>query len=185
MIRLMLLIVFCISASISWSQEKSSAPYSKHLIQDINKTFPYNIPLVNLEGDTLLSSEILQNEGRPIAIAFWLTTCPPCRMEMSNIKDHYQEIVSETGVRLLFVSTDFGKNEHKIREIIETNEYPFEVYHDVHREFREVMSGGLNGLPQTFILNSSGEILYHKRKYIPGDEFKLFEAMRKAVHQSN
>ena len=42
------------------------------------------------------------------------------------------------------------------------------------------MPGRLNGLPQVFLLDKNGEIVYHKRKYLPGDEDKLFEAIKEA-----
>lgn len=156
-------------------QEKS------RIAQDINKKFPFDIPLRELNGDVVNSSEILKNNGKPIVLAFWLTTCPPCRAEMKNMKAHYEDWIKETGVRILFISTDFEKNAHKIAQMIEKNQYPYEVYHDFHREFREVLPGGLNGLPQTFIISSKGEILFHKRKYRSGDEFKLYEEMKKSV----
>ena len=41
------------------------------------------------------------------------------------------------------------------------------------------MPGELNGLPQLFVLNKKGEVIYHTRRYMPGDEDKLFEALQK------
>ncbi len=147
----------------------------------IQQEFPYDIPLRNLQGDSLNTAEVLLNGDCPVVLAFWLTTCPPCRIEMKNMAPHYEEWVEETGVRILFISTDFEHNAHKIASFIEDNDYPFEVYHDMHREFRQILPGGLNGLPQTFLIGQDGEILYHKRKYSSGDEFKLYEEMKKSV----
>lgn len=149
---------------------------------EIDPVFPYDIPLKTMAGDTILSSETLDNEGRPIVLAFWLTTCLPCRIEMKNIAPYYEDWIEETGVRIVFISTDFEHNAPKIAKFIEKNNYPFEVYHDMHREFRNMLPGGLNGLPQTFLINDKGDILYHKRKYSSGDEFKLYDAMKASVN---
>lgn len=157
--------------------ENKSRPAS-----EINADFPYDIPLKTLDGDTVLSSEALSNDGRPMVLAFWLTTCLPCRIEMQNIAPFYEDWVEETGVRVAFISTDFEHNAHKIVKFIRDNNYPFEVYHDIHREFRQMLPGGLNGLPQSFVINDGGEILYHKRKYSAGDEFKLYDAMKASVN---
>jgi peroxiredoxin len=40
------------------------------------------------------------------------------------------------------------------------------------------MPGQLNGLPQTFIIDKDGNIVYHKRKYRSGDEDLLFEKVK-------
>jgi thiol-disulfide isomerase/thioredoxin len=144
--------------------------------------FPYDIPLKTLNGDTVLSSEALNNNGRPMVLAFWLTTCLPCRIEMKNIAPYYEDWIEETGVRIAFISTDFEHNAHKIAKFIKEEGYPFEVYHDMHREFRQMLPGGLNGLPQSFLISAEGEILYHKRKYSSGDEFRLYEAMKTSVN---
>ena len=49
---------------------------------------------------------------------------------------------------------------------------------DMNREFRRIMPGELNGLPQTFIIDKNGEIAYHKRKYRAGDEDALFAKIK-------
>lgn len=149
---------------------------------EINPNFPYDIPLKTMAGDTVVSSEALDNEGRPIVLAFWLTTCLPCRIEMQNIAPFYEDWIKETGVRIAFISTDFEHNAQKIVKLITEKNYPFEVYHDMHREFRQMLPGGLNGLPQSFLISADGEILYHKRKYSSGDEFKLYDAMKASVN---
>jgi peroxiredoxin len=48
----------------------------------------------------------------------------------------------------------------------------------MNREFRNIMPGELNGLPQTFVIDADGKIVYHKRKWRPGDEDKIFEAVK-------
>ena len=42
----------------------------------------------------------------------------------------------------------------------------------------KVMPAGLNGLPQVFVFDKDGTIVYHKRKYKPGDEDVLFEKVK-------
>jgi peroxiredoxin len=149
---------------------------------EINQIFPYDIPLKNMQGDSVNSASVLDNKGKPIVISFWLTTCYPCRVEMKNIQKHYHSWIEETGIRIVFISTDFEHNAHKIKPMMEKAGYEYEVYHDIHKEFSQILPGGLNGLPQTFLIDDNGEILYHKRKYSSGDEFKLYEAMKKAAN---
>jgi len=176
-LMLLLLLIFQDVHAQSRMIENKSRPAS-----EINPIFPYDIPLKTLDGDTVLSSEVLDNQDKPIVLAFWLTTCLPCRIEMKNIAPYYKDWIEETGVRIVFISTDFEHNAHKIATFIRDNNYPFEVYHDMHREFRRMLPGGLNGLPQSFLIGADGEIRYHKRKYSSGDEFKLYDAMKASVN---
>ena len=43
------------------------------------------------------------------------------------------------------------------------------------------MPEGLDGLPQTFVLDQNGNIVYHKKKYRMGDENLLFEKVKEIV----
>ncbi len=145
---------------------------------EINNTFPFDISMTNAEKDILNSGKILQSNGKPTVVLFWLTTCYPCRMEMSAIKKVYPNWKEEADFNLVAISTDFKKNYNNFIKRVEKEEWPWETFHDTNREFRLVMPGELNGLPQTFIFDKNGDIAYHKRKYSSGDEIKLFEKVK-------
>lgn len=144
---------------------------------EIRADFPYDISLRNAEGDTLLSNEILEKNGKPTVLMFWLTTCAPCRYELKAISAKYAGWQIEADFNLYAVSMDFPRNFENFQKRVDESQWPFPAYHDTNREFRKIMPGNLNGLPQVFVLNAEGEITYHKRKYMLGDEDKLFKAV--------
>ena len=144
-------------------------------------SYPYDIDLKTADGDVLKSNEVFGNGDKPTVLLFWLTTCFPCKIEMTNIAKVYPEWEKETGVRLIAISTDFEKNYPKFSQMVKDKNWPWEAYNDTNREFRQVMPGGLNGLPQTFLLDKNGNIVYHKRKYRNGDEFILYDEIKKLV----
>ncbi|MFT4664285.1 MAG: cytochrome c biogenesis protein CcmG/thiol:disulfide interchange protein DsbE [Polaribacter sp.] len=144
----------------------------------INKTFPYDIPLKTAAGEVLNSENELKPNGKPTVLLFWLTTCAPCAMEMKAISEKYEGWQKETDFNLVAISTDFSKNYPNFVKRVEDKKWPWKTYNDVHREFRKVMPGGLNGLPQTFLLDKEGKIIFHKRKYRSGDEDKLYEQVK-------
>lgn len=147
----------------------------------IHPDYPYDIELKAAGGDIANSASVLPQNGRPTVLLFWLTTCGPCRMEMAAIKKEYQRWSQELDFNFFAISTDFQKNYPKFVKMVEAQDWPWPTYNDHKREFGQIMPGRLNGLPQTFVLNPNGEIVYHKRKYRPGDEAALFEAMKKAA----
>jgi cytochrome c biogenesis protein CcmG, thiol:disulfide interchange protein DsbE len=160
-------------------------PVSNNVMMDtarpddkIKKTFPYDIPLKNAKGDLLNSAQALHSNGKPTILLFWLTTCAPCAMEMQAISTKYNQWKKETDFNLIAISTDFSKNYPNFVKRVEEKKWPWQTYIDVDREFRKVMPGELNGLPQTFVLDKNGNIVLHKRKYSTGDEDQLFEQVK-------
>ncbi len=152
----------------------TSRPKSK-----VEQQFPYDIDLKTASGEVLNSAEVLKDNDKPLVLLFWLTTCAPCRMELAAISKQYEAWQEEVDFRLVAISTDFAKNYPSFVKRVEEQQWPWEVYNDVNREFRLVMPGSLNGLPQTFILDKEGKVVYHKRKFKSGDEEILFQEIRK------
>ena len=77
------------------------------------------------------------------------------------------------------ISIDFSDRVEQFNTRVKESKWPFPAYFDINREFRSVMPGELNGLPQLFVLDKKGAVVYHTRRYMPGDEDKLFEALEK------
>ena len=114
---------------------------------------------------------------------FWLTTCVPCSYELKAFSAKYENCQKEAGFRLVAISTDFPHNVENFNKRVKDSRWPFEAYHDFNREFAEIMPGGLNGLPQVFLLDADGKIVYHKRKYTSGDEDALLAKVKELPHQ--
>ncbi|MEZ5056638.1 MAG: TlpA disulfide reductase family protein [Saprospiraceae bacterium] len=141
---------------------------------EIKKDYPYDIDFKKADGSVVKSNEVLKTNGKPTVLAFWLTTCVPCRYELAEIEKKYAGWKEKADFNFYAISTDFPKNYEKFVERVNEMNWPWEAYNDVNREFMHVMPGELNGLPQTFILDKDGKIVYHHRKYSFGDEDELF-----------
>lgn len=163
----------------------NSAPRANYYVDtarpsnQIKSTFPYDISLRTAQGDTLNSADVFKKNGKPTVLMFWLTTCGPCRMELNAIKEKYDGWKQQTDFNFYAISADFPKNYPSFVTRVNEEGWHFPAYNDLNREFRYVMPGELNGLPQVFVLDKDGNIAYHTRKYVPGDEDKLFEEIKK------
>ncbi len=144
----------------------------------IDHTFPYNIELQDVNDKLFNTATLFANRKKPLVVLFWLTTCYPCRMELEAIKQKYAAWKKSNNFELIAISTDFAENHQKFIDLVKKEEWPFPAYHDFRKEFRSVMPEGLNGLPQLFIFDKKGNIVYHKRKYIPGDEDMIVEKVK-------
>jgi cytochrome c biogenesis protein CcmG, thiol:disulfide interchange protein DsbE len=146
----------------------------------VKKTFPFDIVLQDTLGKMFSSASVLPTKKKPLVLFFWMTTCGPCRQELEAIKATYGDWKKETDFRMVAISLDFQDYYKNFVERVKKEGWQFEALFDINREFPYVMPyGGLNGLPQVFVLDEKGETTYHHRRYIPGDEKELFEAIKK------
>ncbi len=147
----------------------------------IKKEFPYNIRLIDSADKIFNSANIFKRNTQPLVIVYWLTTCGPCRYELDNFKKKYVAWQTEQPFTLIAISEDFEANRANYIKRVELEKFPFPTFHDFDREFPNVLEGELNGMPQIFIYNKSGEIVFHKRGLLIGDENTLLALVKEAA----
>lgn len=135
------------------------------------------VPSVNLKdinGKTINTSE-LSNDGKPYIINFWATWCAPCKRELSNIAEVYEDWVDETGVKIYAVSIDDSRTSRNVKPYVSTTDWEYEILMDVNSDFKRAM--GVNAPPYTFLVNGEGNIVYQHVGYSPGDEDEIYEKL--------
>lgn len=146
--------------------------------RELEKNYPYDVEMVTAAGDTINSAKVLKTNGKPTVLLFWMTTCVPCQFELDNIHKKYAAWQKEADFNLYAISEELPKYASKFAPHVKRKKWQFEAYYDFNRVFRHIMPEGLNGLPQTFILDKNGKIIYHKKKYRMGDEDLLFAEIK-------
>ncbi len=139
-------------------------------------SYPFNIKLVasgdnadKVDTGTLTSRALLAPHlgKRPVVLLFWMTTCGPCRLELSDMEARMATWQQAYDFAFVPVSLDFPQRLGAFHQ--RAAEYPWTSYFDVERAFPGVMPGGLNGVPQIFVYDAAGKLVHHKRKYHSGD----------------
>lgn len=151
-----------------------SARLSAQPIAAADTVFPYNVVLVSPDSTREISSKTLFQPGQVTVLAFWLTTCYPCRLELDAYTQHYADWQKQADFRLIAISTDFPGRFRQIGARLQEKQYPFEVWWDRYRGFSRVLPGELNGLPQVFIFDKNGRLAWQHKRYRPGDEQEMF-----------
>ncbi|MGB1039312.1 MAG: TlpA family protein disulfide reductase [Flavobacteriales bacterium] len=151
------------------------------LIFSFTGTNKKTVPSVNvktLKGKTINTSTI-KNGGKPMVISFWATWCSPCKKELNNIADVYEDWQDETGVKVVAISIDDARNKHKVKPYVDSKGWDFEVYLDVNQDLKRAMN--VNNVPYTFLIDGKGKIVYEHNNYVPGDEKILYKKIKALV----
>ncbi len=139
------------------------------------------LPSVNvktLDGSNFNITD-LKNDGAPIVISFWATWCKPCKKELNNIAEVYEDWQDETGVKLVAISIDDTRSMSKVAPYVNASDWEYEIYLDPNSDFKRAM--GVSTVPHTFLLNEENKIVWQHKGYIEGDEMELFEEIKKIV----
>lgn len=137
-----------------------------------------NISLKDIDGNLVNLNEI-DNNSNPIIISFFATWCKPCLRELTAINELYSEWQEELGVKLIAVSIDEGAQAFKVKPLVKTNDWSYQVLLDSNQEFMRAMNVSM--VPSIFILDKNKEIVYSHTGYIDGDENNLINELRKCV----
>lgn len=137
------------------------------------------VDLKTLDGQIINTSQI-ENDGNPIIISFWATWCSPCKRELNNINDLYEDWVEETGVKVIAISIDDARQVYKVGPYIEGVAWEFDVLLDTNSDFKRAMN--VNNVPYTILLDGNGNIVYKHNNYAEGDEIELYEKILELVN---
>lgn len=129
-----------------------------------------------LDGSKI-NTNTISNNGKPMIISFWATWCKPCKKELDAIHEEYDELVKETGVKLIAISIDDARSSSKVITDVKVKGWKYEVYIDENQDFKRAMN--VNNVPHTFLVDGNGQIVWSHNSYAEGDEEHLFENVRK------
>jgi thiol-disulfide isomerase/thioredoxin len=133
------------------------------------------IQLKDMNGKSVNTAE-LGFDG-PVIISFWATWCSPCKRELNTISELYPDWQEETGVNLVAVAIDDEKTKNSVAVYVNGKSWDYLVLMDSNSDFKRAM--GVNNVPHTFLVDKEGNIVYSHNNYVPGDEEKLYEEVKK------
>jgi cytochrome c biogenesis protein CcmG/thiol:disulfide interchange protein DsbE len=139
------------------------------------QTLP-DVSLKDIEGNTVSTASTLQEEG-PTVFCFWATWCSPCKRELNNYAELYEDWVDETGVKIVAVSIDDQRSMNRVAPYVNSVGWEYDILLDPNREFARALN--VNNVPHTFVVDAEGNVVWSHNNYADGDEFELHEQLLK------
>ena len=138
------------------------------------------VPSVTVEtvkGESFDTSKLLE-EGTPMIISFWSTSCKPCIRELDAVYDAMPDWLDEADFRVIAVSTDDSRLLSKAKSFAEGRGWgeEFTLLFDKNQDFMRAMN--VSVVPHVFVVDGKGKVVYSHTAYVPGGEVELFEAVK-------
>lgn len=137
-----------------------------------------SVDIKTLDGKTVNIKDYVGN-GKVTVISFWATWCSPCKRELDAIAEMYPDWQEEYGVELLAVTIDDARGVAKVPAMVSSKGWEYIILSDSKQDLQRALN--FQTVPQTFLLNAEGEIVYTHSGYSPGDEYELEEEIKKAA----
>ncbi|WP_422122417.1 redoxin domain-containing protein [Planococcus sp. X10-3] len=116
--------------------------------------FAPDFELTTLDGQTVRLSDY---RGQRVFINFWATWCPPCRAEMPDMQQLYEE--QEVPVEILAINlTPTEANEENIVNFVADFGLTFPIPMDINSEVSEEYR--VQAYPTSYMIDSEGRISF-------------------------
>lgn len=130
------------------------------LLFALNKTtypeLPSDLVFQRIDGEEQTLQEM---KGKPVLVTFWSTNCPLCIQDIGLLNRLYAKHQGGEKFELLAPAMFYDRPD-SILEISTKNNMQYPVYFDLQKKLSNAF-GNIVATPTSFLLNSSGEIIYY------------------------
>ena len=166
--------VFFLSVSLLSSAQDEKKGIEKVLGE---KSLP-SVELVDINGNKVNVAELGKN-GHPVVLSFWATWCVPCKKELSNLAEMYEEWKQKYHVEIVAISIDDSRSTTKVKPYVEGQRWEYQVLLDINQELKRSLN--IQSVPFTVMTDANGKIVYTHSGYVEGDEYVLEEELQKVA----
>jgi len=137
-----------------------------------------NITIADLQGKPVNIIEAVGNE-KVTVLSFWATWCSPCKRELDAITELYPEWTEKYNIQLFAISIDNARMLTQVKPLVEEKGWAFPVLMDSKQELQHALE--FQAIPQTFVIDKEGNIIFQHEGYTPGDEYELEKILQTAA----
>ena len=109
--------------------------------------------------------------GKPVILNFWASWCGPCKMEMPDFDEKYQQYGDQ--IHFVMVNLTDGAQEtvETASKFIADAGYQFPVYFDT--EYSGAIAYGVNAVPVTYFIDAEGNFVAWQQGVLSADNLQI------------
>lgn len=139
-----------------------------------------NLPNVKVQNEAgrVVETESWVDGQTPFILSFWSTTCKPCIKELDTICENYDDWNDECPLRVIAVSIDDSRSLARAKALARGRGWGdyLTLGFDANSDFKRALN--VVSVPQVFIFDKNGKMVYSHTGYTPGNEVELFERIK-------
>jgi peroxiredoxin len=129
-----------------------------------------DVTVKTLDGKTVNLRDYV-DKGKITILNFWATWCSPCKKELDAIAEVYEDWQKEYNVQVLAVTIDTQRDLPKVKPMVATKEWDYTILSDAPGQLKNALN--FQSIPQMYLIDQKGMIVYEHTGYLPGDEVDL------------
>jgi len=133
-----------------------------------------DLNLYDLSGNKVNVADYGSN-GKITVFNFWATWCTPCKKELNNIADLYEDWQEDYDVEIIAVSIDDTRTKAIVKSYVSGQGWDYTVLLDVNKDLQRLLNG--QTVPFTVITDRNGNVIEKHSGYVEGDEYILEEKL--------
>ncbi len=142
-----------LSGSMNPGQLISSGQPSNRPSDETPEKIPApDFTVYDADGNEVSLSDFL---GHPVVLNFWSSRCGPCKMEMPDFDEKYQEIGEDVQFLMVNVTDGSWDTLDSATAFIAEQGYTFPVFYDTQND-AAYQYGGSSSLPLTYFIDTEG-----------------------------
>lgn len=141
----------------------------------VAQTLP-NKTLQDVSGKNVELKSLIDGKT-PFVLSFWMTTCKPCMIELEALTDEIADWSESWPLRIYAVSVDDSRSLQRAVAMAQGRGWDgITSLFDVNGDLRRALN--VSAVPQVFVYDSKGELVYTHIGYRPGDEAELLQQVK-------
>lgn len=155
-------------------QAQDTAKAKKRLEKILGEHMLPNLTLRDMNGKEVNVADIGKT-GKITVLDFWATWCVPCKKELNNINDIYDDWKKKYNAVVIAVSIDDSRSITKVKPYADGQRWSYDILLDVNQDLKRQLN--IQSVPFTVVLDQGGKIVYTHSGYTEGDENILEDAI--------